>query len=979
VRFRILGPLWIGGGELEVTAGRDRIVLAMLLLHPNRIVSVDELVDAVWPDDPPATARGQLQTCVSRLRRMLGPETIQTDPAGYASTIAPEDATVFTRLIAQARTTTDPDEARRHFRAALALWRGPALTGIDSRAVRQSAAVLDEQHAIATEDWVDLELGGGRDRDLVTELAALVDRFPLRERLRGQLIRALQSAGRPTEAVAEYDRIEAALRDEVGVEPSPELRAIRAAIELGEAEPAAIRSLPRAVSDFTGREAVVRRLLTAIDEAGDGPVLQVIDGMPGVGKSALAVHVAGLAGSRFPDAHLFIDLHGHGDGPATDPAAALVTLLRQFGVAPDRIPVGLDDRVARWRSELAGRRTIVVLDNAGSSAQVIPLLPGNGDHVVLVTSRRRLTGLDGVRPESVEVLAQDEAVDLFGRIVGDRAGAEPDAVIEVVRRCGRLPLAIRLAAARLAHRPGWRVADLLRRLGEATLPGLAAEDRTVAAAFALSYGQLPVAQQRMFRLLGLFPGDRFRAAAAAALADLPLGAAEDLIDALVDVHLVEEPETGRFRLHDLLREYAAAVEAPDDRRASALRLFDHVLHATATLSRPMESTASILTARFREPIRPDLGPATTDPVAFLDEERGNLLAVSRSAQSWGAHEVVWQLARAGWALWLRHGYHDDLIDAHERAMASARILGDDSALGIVANYLAAGYHHVARMDAAADVLEVAYESLDRAGNRPGATAALSNLALVRYELGDIDAAAVAADAALADRRRRQDVGGLPLSLINMGRVAARRGRLAESLRWQRLNLLLSGETAASPTQRYVALSHVAIARMRLGHPAAERLLRLAIVLDARVRNKTDEAAVTSALGIVRRRQGRFGEAIALHRRALDLVGEIKERRQVSDLQMDLAGTLFAAGDRAAATVLFGEAGALAAATQHRHEQARSLAGLAECVAADDPELARSYRDRAAAMFREMGVAPVADIESGVDQLRASEVGSRMEG
>jgi tetratricopeptide (TPR) repeat protein len=292
------------------------------------------------------------------------------------------------------------------------------------------------------------------------------------------------------------------------------------------------------------------------------------------------------------------------------------------------------------------------------------------------------------------------------------------------------------------------------------------------------------------------------------------------------------------------------------------------------------------------------------------------------------------------------------------------VLGDDSAVGIVANYLAAGYHHVTRQRAAAEMLGVAYESHSRAGNRAGAAAALSNLATIRHELGDIEAAAVAASAALADRRRRQDLGGMPLSLTNMGLVAARRGLLPESLRWHRLSLLLAGETGAGPAQRYIALSHVAVVRMRLGHPAAERLLRLAIALDARVRNKTDEAGVTSALGVLRRREGRYDEAIALHRRALDLVGEIRESRQVSEIQLDLAGTLFAAGDRAGATASFREAGVLAAATSLRYQEARSLAGLAECVAPEDPALARSYRDRALAMFRDMGVPPAVDVEDG---------------
>jgi tetratricopeptide (TPR) repeat protein len=620
-----------------------------------------------------------------------------------------------------------------------------------------------------------------------------------------------------------------------------------------------------------------------------------------------------LLGDRFPDAHLFIDLHGHSDRAAVNPAAALLTLLAQLGVDPDRMPAGLDDRVALWRSELAARRTVVVLDNAASSAQVRPLLPGAGTHLVLVTSRRRLTGIDGARPESVRLLDEDEARQLFGRIVGERAAAEPDAVRAVVRRCGLLPLAIRLAAARLAHRPRWRVADLLRRLSEAALPGLVAEDRTVAAAFALSYGQLPEPEQRMFRLLGLHPGDRFDEAAAAALAGLPLADAEDLLAGLVDVHLVEEPDPGRYRLHDLLREYASSVN--EDGTALS-RLFDHVLYTTAAVSRPLESSASVQTRRFGEPLRPDLIPASTDPVAYLAKERLNLLAVSRAAEAVGAYEMVWQLARAGWALWLRYGPTDDLLETHERGLAAARALGDDAAAGIVANYLASGYHHIARLREAAAMLEVAHTSLAKAGNRVAATGAMSNLAVIRVELGDVDAAAAAASAALADRRRRQDLGGLTLSLLNMGNVEALRGNLAGALAWHRRSLQAAVETGGNTAQRLWALSHVAVLRARLGHPAAERLLELAIAVNARIANRTVQAMTTNALAVLRRDQGRLDEAIALHRRALDVVDEIKERRQLAELKTDLADTLVAAGERRAAEVLYGEAGRLADSGVH---------------------------------------------------------------
>ena len=584
MHYRILGPLQVSAGSADasITAGRDRIVLAMLLLHAGRVVGVEELIDAVWDDKPPVTARGQLQTCVSRLRRTLPRATILTNPAGYGIEAGGDelDAVAFSALMAQGRAllAADRDTARRIFRQALDLWNGPALAGIDSRAVRQAAAVLDEHHAVAIEDWVDLELDGGRDRDLVAELTGLVERFPLRERLRGQLMLTLYRVGRQADALAEYRRVRQVLRVELGIEPGAELQELHRQILTGEVAgvapppgplparslpPPRIRALPRSVGDFVGRAELLDAMRAEIEAAPAGPLVRVIDGMAGIGKTTLAVHLAGLVGGRYPDAHLFIDLHGHSDRAAVEPAAALQTLLRQLGLAADRTPAGIEERVTLWRSELAGRRALVLLDNAASSAQVTPLLPGLGDSLALVTSRRRLTGLDGVRPESVQVLHEAEASALFARIVGERADAEPEAVREVVRRCGCLPLAIRLAGARMAHRPRWRVADLLARLGEAALPELVAEDRTVLSAFALSYAQLPAEPQRLFRLLGVNPDARFTAEAAAALAELDLDEAEDLLDELVDVHLVEEPEPGLFRLHDLMREYAASLAAAE--------------------------------------------------------------------------------------------------------------------------------------------------------------------------------------------------------------------------------------------------------------------------------------------------------------------------------------------------------------------------------------------------------------------------------
>lgn len=406
MRFGILGPLTAAEAtnEIPITAGRDRIVLALLLLHVGRIVPPAELVDAVWEDDPPVTARGQIQTCVSRLRRLLPGGTLVTDPAGYGISVADDDldAAVFGRLTARARmlTSAAPDDALKLFREALGLWRGPALSGVGAEAVRRRAAVLDEERAATFEDWIDLELATGRERDLVAELIGLVERYPLRERLRLQLMLALHRTGRQSDALAEYRRVRELLGEELGIEPGPALQDLHRQILMGEVPPAAaaraatspVRSLPRTVGDFTGRDQAVSTLLRAAAET----TVLAIDGMAGSGKTTLALRVAGLLADSYPDAQLFLDLRGHSEQAPLEVDAALLALLRQLGVEPGRIPPDLEGRAALWRAELTGRRALVVLDNAASSSQVTAMLPASPDNLCIVTSRRRLAGLDGV-------------------------------------------------------------------------------------------------------------------------------------------------------------------------------------------------------------------------------------------------------------------------------------------------------------------------------------------------------------------------------------------------------------------------------------------------------------------------------------------------------------------------------------------------------------------------------------------------------
>lgn len=1007
MRFGILGSLSVtdAGQDVAITAGRDRVVLAMLLLHAGRIVSNEDLIDAVWEDSPPATARGQLQTCVSRLRRTLAPDAILTDPAGYGIRLRDDqlDAAAFAGLVAGARATTEADVARERFRQALALWRGPALAGTESRAVRQRAAVLDEQHAVAIEDWVDLELAGGRDRDLVAELTGLVEQFPLRERLRVQLMLSLYRIGRQADALAEYRRAHDLLRDELGIEPGPALRDLHRRILTGQltpvppvpAETAPVCCLPRTVGDFTGRDGAVRRLLAAAERAAaDGPVVLVIDGMAGSGKTTLAVQVAHRLTERYPDGQLFLDLQGHSEHEPIEPAAALLTLLRQLDVPPDRIPPDLPDRVDLWRRELAGRRILLVLDNAASSAQLARLLPTSAESLCLITSRRRLVGLDGVHPESLRVLTEEEAVALLAKIAGDRVRAEPGAALDVVRRCGCLPLAIRLAGARLAHRPRWRVADLLRRLGESALPELAAEERTVASAFALSYAQLAARHQRVFRLLGLQPGERFGALAVAALTGLALDDTWKVLDGLVDAHLVEEPEPDVFRLHDLLRQYAAALaaELPEaERREAVVHLLDFHLHALLATNEPHHRIVVVHDLAPGAPTRPDLLADLTDPPAYLEQVRPHLGAYVDAGLAAGRPDYAWTLARSAWRRLYVQGYIAEIDALLRRGLDVARRVGDLAAVATMANYLASAAHRLGHLDEARGLLETAVELRGKLGDDLGMCTSIGNLAAVAESAGRFAETITRSEQALPILYRNAN---RPDAMVQ---IAIRRhgisigwtklGELVPALHHARLYLLAVIETGDRGGLA-IALLNIAIIRLRAGllTPARSwQMLRVVLRLTRKIRYPLAEARTLGEMAHLCLVEGRAGAARDLLHEAIPIFQRLGHERYEAVSLSRLGEVLLATGDVAAARECADRAVALTGG-RYPHERGIALVGRAEVAAAEgDPRLARRHREQALELFTRLGVPERHDVarllaepESGTDQLRFAAAGGRME-
>ncbi|KAB1944615.1 tetratricopeptide repeat protein [Micromonospora sp. ALFpr18c] len=976
MRFGILGPLRVGGGESTVTAGRDRTVLAMLLLRAGRLVPVEELVDAVWEEHPPATARAQLQTCVSRLRRRftelgLAPETIITDPVGYGVRTAPSDldAEVFARTLEAARTAVAAGglaEAGERFRAALALWRGPALGGIPSRSVRRRAQMLDEQRLTALEECVDVELRLGRAAELIEELTDGVDQHPLRERLRGQLMLALSSVGRQADALSVYREGRRFYADELGIEPGVELQELHQRVLAGDLALAGresqavapVRSLPRAIGDFTGRQETMARL---VKEVRNGTRIQLIDGMAGSGKTTLAVHVATALANHYPDAQLYIDLHGHSERTPLTPAAAVATLLRQLGVPDERVPANPDDRLALWRTELAGRRALVVLDNAATADQVTPLLPNGSQCLILVTSRRRLVGVDEGRPSSLPVLDTDEAVELLGRVAGvDRVAAEPEAAAEVVRRCGHLPLAIRLAGARLAHRPRWRIADLAERLisRRDPLAEFEAGERSVGRAFALSYAQVSPAAQRAFRLLGLHPGVRFDNAVAAALTELTGSGAQDLLDELVDAHLVEEAEPGRYRLHDLVREYArtlvAEPERAAERRDAIERLLDHHLHVATAIARRRELSSLHSLIVVAEPLRPDLVALVAEQGrAWLDENLAAWTALVRLAETEGFLHYCWQLARACWYAQFESGRLDELIETHTVGLRAAEELGDDRAVATMLNYLASAHYRLGDFPESIRVMERSLEIFRRLGLRREFRNTLGNLGTSYAANFQFHQARECYDAARALATRMRDKEALANELNNLSMTLLLWGRHDEALRTARRHLGIARELG-EPRRIGNALGHLGMIRHRMGDLVpAGRLLRVALRVKRQVGARFGEGEILNEIGTMEREAGHQERAADLHRAALVAMTEVGDRIAQCTSRNLLARAILDQGDVTSALDLHRRVLADAVNLGARQEQGRALVGVARCLRPTDPAAARAQLSRALFLFRQI--------------------------
>ncbi|HEX5120255.1 MAG TPA: tetratricopeptide repeat protein [Pseudonocardiaceae bacterium] len=1018
-RFGLLGPVEVTAGNrlVDIGAARQRCVLAVLLLDANRGISVDQLIERVWGGRRlPERPRKAAQIYVSLLRTALAGidgVAIVRRPDGYLIELDERcvDVHAFRRSVDQARACGEDDRAAGLFERALGMWRGEVFGELDTPWLADVRASLNQQRHTVERDLTDVQLRRGRHGLVLAQLSLWAREHPLDERLAGQLMLALFRSGRQADALDAYRRVRERLADELGTGPGHALHELHQRILTDDPSldvgPVSIRSvvprqLPAAPRWFTGRRAEVDSLL-GDSESGTGGVVVIsaIDGMAGVGKTALAVHTAHRLAGRFPDGQLFVDLHGYTEGcqPRTS-GEALDRLLCALGVPPERIPHDVEDRAALYRQRLADTRTLIVLDNATDEAQVRPLLPGGSGCLVLVTSRRRLKGLDS-RTLSLDVLPSSDALALVEAVTG----RELPELAEITELCGRLPLALRIAAALLRHRPAWSAALLagLLRDQHQRVSTLSDGERDLGAVFALSYRSLDDARQRFFRLLGLIPGPDTDAHAAAALAGTDQDTAARELEGLVDHNLLIPHAPGRYRMHDLIRLHARALAHDDpDRDAALERLLDHYQHTA--------NRADSLVTRFPGPEVAGSLPDADAAWAWLRAERANLLAALRHAIVRDHAERIVALT-AGLATLLHvDGPWTEAISLHIMATAAARHVGDrpgqaraltwlGDVRGATGDFSGAirdlrdALHlsrdmadHRAQANALTRLgqirgftgdhsgairdLRQALELCQRLGERRGQSNALTMLGQIRGMSGDLPSAAHDLRAALDLARDLGDRRGQANALNRLGQIQRRTGDYRGALRdlHDALNL---HRHLGDRTGEAVALACIGEVRGLLGdHPAAIRDLCAALDLFQRLGERHGQANTLTMLGQIRGRTGDHPGAIRDLRTGLDLFRRTGAHGNEVWALNHYATVLAATGNRPQALTIHHDALDQARRTHQPEHEATALEGIGEChLRTGDTETGRTHLKQALEIFQRLAMAPDADrVQSRLAQL-----------
>ena len=919
MRFRILGPMEAerGGEQLHLGGGLQRVALAIMLLDANRIVPVNRMIEAIWGEAPPETARNQIQIRISHLRRLLG-DTAQpnnlliTMPPGYLLRVerGQLDLTDFDELTEQAQLET-PAKAAKTLRAALALWRGPMLSNVSSDLIQTIAHGVQERRLLAHEQCIELELGEGRHQQLVAELRGLVQDNPLREQLHGLLMLALYRSGRQAEALGVFHSYRVMLQDTLGLVPGDELRRLELAILNQNAEldsaPAVIRQtpvprqLPPMISRLSGRDAETRRISSLLDGTGAGTGLPIaaIVGRAGVGKTELALQTAHRLSPSYPDGQLYIDLR---EGEL-QPTSVLSQFLRALGVTViPRLPA---EQGALFRSTVAGSRMLLVFDNAGSFEQIRPVLPGGSPCAVLITSRHHPIGLPEHRVVRLDVLDNEGAVALLTHDIGThRAALEPASVRTLAEQCGGLPLALRIAGARLAVRPQWTVQTLVDLLSDSRtmVDVLSHGDLEVRASLDVSYRGLSGKAQTLFRRIGLLGSPQI----AQWLGEALLGddaAAEGAFDELVDASLLVR-RGQRYVMHDLVRAYAGESALTGDneeqRRAAVERACKRFLFlADRAHQRYYGGHFTLLRGENTDDSQ-DEGLADAllgnDPLGWLDEERTTLLATVRQAAVHDLDELCWNIAMTTITLFEVRAYYDEWRTVAKIALESCRSSANTRGEGAMLYSLSTLANFQQRYGEAQPLLVQAIDIFEQIGEVHGMALALRNLALSERVRGEVDAAldryrqALPLLEAVGDRAAEGHV------LVSIAAIHLEEGRPGEAEPLlDRALAIFRGEGV----QRGEAQALNRIAELSLLRGDARRALEAfegALAIVRSIRDRIGETYVLHGTGEAHAALGQAEQAERALSRALSMAQELGERHIEGRTRLTLGLLLSRQGD-----------------------------------------------------------------------------------
>ena len=864
--FAILGPLAVMiDGELVAIRGvKKQRMLARLLLSPNTIVSTDAVIEAIWEDRSPDTAVRQVRNTASQLRQLIG-SALETAGNGYRLRLPADqlDALRVDALTAQAEATADRAEQVRLLREAIGWWRGPALEGIDSRFIGAGAMHWDTKYLTCLERCLEAELELGRHAEVAPELATLAGRFPLREGFRYQLMLALYRNGQPDAALAAYQDARCTLDAELGIEPSARLSELQQqilrrdrALDLAQQIPTPTQ-LPPPAGYFTGRRVELAGLHDCLGQA-DESQIALIAGQGGIGKTALAVHFAHQVKQRFPDGQIFLDLRGHDPVRALTASDALLYTLRSLSAPGSALPSDLDGQVNLYRNLTAGKRLLIVADNARSVEQILPLVPSDTSSFIILTSRHRLSPLTlkhAVHRTTLGALDREESLDLLRRVIGPRLDTELEAANELVAHCGGLPLAVRLIAAPLASRatlPQATIADQLR--GQDTRIDMVSQDsgsyglRTV---FDASYQALSEPAARAFCLLGLHPGPSFSTHLAAWLCQIGQAQVAELLDEIAEAHLLAEVWEGQYAFHDLVRIYAAD-------RAKSLSDLDEALHRLRQWYLGLAALANNTLTPHRT--RVEATALAFDPpgglMAFLDVEQLNFVPFIQHVEAQGDLTAAWHFGYLINSYFLYRGHAAESVPVHQVALRAAHETSDLVAISVASKNLGVAYRRARNQQAAVSHFIAALEAEQALGDERAAGFTLSQLGIAYTDLERYADAMATYRTAVEILSRAGDRRGLGVAYNNLGELH---------------NIL--GD-----------------------HGAAEECLQQALTIARELGDQRDEAITLTALGTVHIRRRHYDTAITTLTLALELQRTIGENFTRAETLCGLATAHLGRGD-----------------------------------------------------------------------------------